>query len=122
MFRVVAVQVAAAALTVAACALVGGPAAATTSALTGLACVIPNGFFALHLALSRQARRASGMTAQGGAGLLTLLGGEMAKLFLTTVLLALVVRFSGAVNWPALVATLGAVTLTQPLALAFTRD
>jgi ATP synthase protein I len=124
MFQVVLVQFVAGLVVSAAAGVVGGAAAAWTGLLGTLACIIPNGLFALNLALLAQRRQARGGTPAAAAAApsaLPLLVGEFCKLLLTVGLLWLLVWGYRDVVWLALIATVGAVLLVQPLALAWPR-
>ncbi len=121
MFRVVLVQGVTTLIAAALAAAVAGTSAALSALAAGLACTVPNGLFALNLALLARRRQPRGNAPAAGAAMpsaLPLLMGEFFKLLLTVGLLALLVRGYGDVVWLALIATVGAVLLVQPLALA----
>jgi ATP synthase protein I len=123
MFQVVLVQFVAGLLVCAMAGVAGGTAAACTALLAALACVVPNGLFALNLALLAR-RRKPRDGAAAGTGMpsaLPLLAGEFCKLLLTLGLLSLLVWAYRDVVWLALIAAVGAVLLVQPLALAWPR-
>jgi ATP synthase protein I len=119
MIRVVLVQFAAGLVVTALAGGLGGAPAAFTALLGALACIVPNGLFALNLALLAHRRPAGGSAAAASA--LPLLLGEFCKLLLTVGLLWLLVWGYRDVVWLALIATVGAVLLAQPLALAWPR-
>jgi ATP synthase protein I len=83
MFRVVLLQGIAALLVVLVAGAVAGQAAALSALAGGLACVVPNGLFALRLAAA--ARRPQ------GTSVATFFVGEVLKVASTVALLALVV-------------------------------
>jgi ATP synthase protein I len=124
MIHVVLVQLLAGLVVSAVAGVAGGIPAAVTALLGALACAVPNGLFALNLALLAQRRRtADPANAAAGAvpSALPLLVGEVCKLLLTVGLLALLVWGYRDVVWLALIATVCAVLLVQPLALAWPR-
>jgi len=122
MFRIVLVQFAAGLVVSAVAGVVGGVPAAWTALLATLACIVPNGLFALNLALLARRRQTHGSTPQAAApSALPLLVGEFCKLFLTVGFLCLLVWGYRDVVWLALITTVGAVLLVQPLALAWPR-
>ena len=124
MIQVVLVQFVAGLVVSAVAGVVGGGTAALTALLAALACVIPNGLFALNLALLAQRRQARGHAAAVPTAMpsaLPLLVGEFCKLLLTMGLLSLLVWVYRDVVWLALIAAVGAVLLVQPLALAWPR-
>jgi len=124
MIHVVLVQFAAGLLVCAAAGVVGGMAAAVTALLGALACTVPNGLFAVNLMLLAQRRRQEETATPAARPLpsaLPLLVGEFCKLFLTVCLLALLVGAYKDVVWLALIASVCAVLLVQPLALAWPR-
>ena len=121
MFRIVAVQCIASLVVAASAAAIAGSQAAWTALLGGLACALPNGLFALHLTYLGRLRQQPGARA-GSAGVLTVLIGELSKLALTIGLLALLVLGFRGIVWPALIVSVGAVLLIQPLALAWRQD
>ncbi|MFN7887893.1 MAG: ATP synthase subunit I [Betaproteobacteria bacterium] len=82
MFRIVGLQIAATALVAVIAWAVGGGSAAVSALLGGAACFVPNGLFALRLAVA--SRR------PGGADVATFFVGEFVKLGSTVALLALV--------------------------------
>jgi ATP synthase protein I len=96
MFRLVLLQVLATALVSVLAAFVAGPAAALSAALGGMACFVPNGLFALRLALS--SRR------PGGPGAATFFVSELVKVGATVALLALVAWAYKDLVWLALIA------------------
>jgi ATP synthase protein I len=121
MFRVVRVQLAVALLVALAAAAFGGRYAALSALAAGLACALPNGLFALNLALLGRWRpgpgNSTGTTESPSA--LPILAGEVFKLVLTISLLALLAWGYRQVVWPALIVSVGAVLLVQPIALAW---
>ena len=124
MFRVVLVQFLASLLVAALAALWGAPSG-ITALLGGTACWLPNGLFALNLALlARMDRQRLQNTAPGSspapasASFMPILAGEFFKVLLMAALLALVVWGYRDVVWPALIASLSVVLLAQPIALA----
>lgn len=124
MIHVVLVQVAAGLLVSALAGVAGGLPAALTALLGALACIVPNALFALNLALLVQGRKNRGPSTVAAAAVpsaLPLLVGELCKLLLTVGLLALLVWSYTDVVWLALIATVCAVLLVQPLALAWPR-
>lgn len=125
MLRVVLLQFVASLLVAAIAAWAGGAAAAGSAVLGGMACWLPNGLFALNLALlARRAGNARASDPDAGnvsavsAALVPLLLGEFLKVLLTVALLALVVLSYKDLVWLALVASAGAALLVQPVALA----
>jgi ATP synthase protein I len=125
MFRVVLVQVIASLVVAVAAGAIAGRHAALTSLLGGLACSLPNGLFALNLALLGQMRQPQGSgkgSSVAPANALPILIGELCKLVLTIGLLALIVWGYKDVIWLALIVAVSAVLLVQPLALAWRRD
>lgn len=120
MFRIVLVQVVAS-LLAAALAAAAGTDAAVSALLGGLAVCLPNGLFALNLALAARLRGPVADDAAAGASALPLLLGEFTKVVLTAGLLAAVVWGYRGVVWPALIASIGAVLLAQTAALAWRR-
>ena len=121
MMHVVLVQFAAGLVVCAVAGVAGGLSAAVTALLGTLACTVPNGLFALNLALLSQARRSAHPAGAAAPSALPLLMGELGKLLLTVGLLALLVWAYKNVVWLALIATVCAVLLVQPLALAWPR-
>ena len=124
MIHVVLVQVAAGLLVSVLAGVAGGFAAALTALLGALACIVPNALFALNLALLVRGRRHRGTTTVAAAAVpsaLPLLVGEFCKLLLTVGLLALLAWSVRDVVWLALIASVCAVLLVQPLALAWPR-
>jgi len=121
MFRVVLVQVLATLFVAAIAATISGGRAALTALFGGLACAIPNGMFALNLALLGHLRKSSGEREGSAttASALAILVGELCKVALTIGLLALLVWGYKEVLWLALIISVGAVLLVQPLALAW---
>ncbi len=123
MFRIVAVQCIASLIVAAGAAAIAGSQAAWTALLGGLACALPNGLFALHLAYLGRLRQQTGARAgSGSASALTILIGEVSKVALIIGLLALLVLGFRGVVWPALIVSVGAVMLIQPLAMAWRQD
>jgi ATP synthase protein I len=105
-------------------AVIGGRYAAITALLTGLACVVPNGMFATHLILlnkwqtisTAQSSSAMASSAQARTFAILMLFGEFMKVILTVALLAAVFLGYRHAVWKALLITLGACLLVQPLA------
>ena len=98
--------------------------AAISALLGGLACTLPNGLFALHVALlarkgGHPGQGAAAQTAQNHAVVLLL--GEFFKVVLTAVFLALIVLGYRQAVWPALMASVCAVLMVQPVAYAWRR-
>jgi len=125
MFRVVLAQFITSLIVAVAAAAIAGGHAALTSLLGGLACSLPNGLFALNLALLGQRRRSHGAgerSAVASAGAIAILIGEICKVALMVGLLALVVWGYKDVVWPALITVVGAVLLVQPVVLAWRQD
>jgi len=123
MIQVVLVQFLAGLVVAAVAGALGGAAAAWTALLGALACAVPNGLFALNLALLAQRRRNGDGTAAAGTmpSALPVLVGEFCKLLLTVGLLGVLVWGYRDVVWLALIVAVGAVLLVQPLALAWPR-
>lgn len=96
MFRVVLLQGIAALLVALVAWAMGGEAAAWSALAGGLACVVPNGLFALRLAAA--ARRPQGTTVA------TFFVGEFLKVASTVALLALVVWAYRDLVWLAMIA------------------
>ena len=124
MFRVVLFQFASSLIVAVLWAALAGSRAAITALLGGLACTVPNGLFAFHLALLARKRQAEGggleNPASGSAApqALAILFGEFFKVALTVGLLAVLI-LGYRVVWPALLASVAAVLIVQPLALAW---
>lgn len=97
MFRVVLLQCVAALLATLVAWAMGGPAAAWSALAGGVACVLPNGLFALRLAAA--ARRPQGTSAA------TFFVGEFLKVTSTVALLALVVWAYRDLVWLAMIAS-----------------
>jgi len=122
MFRVVLLQFITSLLVAAVAGAVAGLHVALSALLGGLACSLPNGLFALNLALLgrlRQSQAGREGLARVSPGALGLLIGEFCKVLLMVGLLALIVRSYKDVVWPALIVGVGAVLLVQPVALAW---
>ncbi len=123
MFRIVAAQFLASLVVAAAAWAVGGPHAALSSLLGGLACTLPNGLFALNLARAAQPRAACAADnlraarARATAVAVALLLGELLKVVLTIALLVLIARTVQDLVWSALIAAVIAVLLVQGVAL-----
>jgi F0F1-type ATP synthase assembly protein I len=122
MFRVVFFQFVTTAIVAAVAAAVAGEHAALSALAGGLACTLPNGLFALHLALPirKPAPEGDGARAAASAAL-RLLVGEFLKVVLTAALLALVLLGYRQLVWPALMLSVCAVLIVQPVALALRR-
>jgi ATP synthase protein I len=75
-------------------AMVGGAQAASSAALGGLACVVPNALFAWRLSI--EMRRPGGATVQG------FFVGEFVKLAVTVLLLFVIASVDRDLNWLAL--------------------
>jgi len=108
MFRVILLQVVVTVCAALAAGLVVGVRGAVSAAAGGMACVVPNFLFALHLTLTSRRR---------GASPVNFLVGEFAKLILTVVLLFLLVRIYAGLHWPSMLT--GLVLATQAMFLAF---
>jgi F0F1-type ATP synthase assembly protein I len=132
MFRVVLFQFLTSLLVAAVAAATGGVAAAVSALLGGLACTVPNGLFALNLALLARRRGFHGEGVPAALGksaaqtaaqhhAVALLLGEFFKVALTAGLLAVVFLGYRQAVWPALMAAIGAVLLVQPVAYALRR-
>lgn len=96
MFRVVLLQGIAALLATLVAWALGGAAAAWSALAGGVACVLPNGLFAMRLAMA--ARRPQGTSAA------TFFVGEVVKVASTVALLALVVWAYRDLVWLAMIA------------------
>ncbi len=129
MFRVVRIQFVTALIVAALAGAIAGGHAALSALLGGLACVVPNGMFALHVALhaasfSRKRQGPGGESndsaggSAAGAPMLAILLGEFFKVLLTLALLALAAVSDPELVWPALIASICAVLLVQPAAFA----
>jgi F0F1-type ATP synthase assembly protein I len=123
MFRVVLFQFVTALVAAALLGAVAGAHAALFALLGGLACTVPNGMFALHLALLVRKRQFPGgghkSPAAASPATLTILLGEFFKVALTAGLLALIILGFRNVVWSALMISVGAVLMVQPLALSW---
>lgn len=121
MFRVVLAQFITSLVVAALAGAVAGEHAALTALLGALACSLPNGLFALNLALLGLMRQShSGQERSARVpGAMAILIGEFCKLLLTVGLLALIVWGYKDVVWPALIVAIGAVLLIQPITLAW---
>jgi ATP synthase protein I len=119
MLRVVLFQCVAMMVVAAAAAALAGGVAAVSAILGGLACILPNGLLALHLALLSRLPAKDRGSAVGRA--LGILAGEFLKVLLTIALLVLVGTSYRNLVWPALIAAISAVLLIQPAAYAFRR-
>jgi ATP synthase protein I len=97
MFRIVLLQCVAALLATLVAWALGGAAAAWSALAGGVACVVPNGLFALRLAAA--ARRPQGTSAA------TFFVGEFVKVASTVALLALVVWVYRDLVWLAMIAS-----------------
>lgn len=117
MLLVVLVQVCAALTVAALAAFLAGAPAAVSAALGGLACALPNGAFALHLVVLDRLQPPGSRPAL--RRMVLLLAGEFCKVFLTVALLALLAWLYKAVVWRALIVSVGAVLLVQPVVLAW---
>jgi ATP synthase protein I len=120
MFRVVAAQLLTSMVVSAGAWVIGGQRAALSSLLGGLACTLPNGLFALHLAwLGRlpQSRAIDTGPGRATAYALALLAGEFLKVLLTIGLLVLIARTVRDLVWLALIVGVSAVLLMQAAAL-----
>lgn len=95
MFRIVGLQILATAIVALAAWPLGGSAAAISASLGGAACFVPNGMFALRLALAN--RRPQGASAA------TFFVGEFVKVGSTVGLLALIAWVYKDVVWLALI-------------------
>lgn len=103
---------------------ISGHHAAVTALVTGMACTVPNGMFAAHLFLlnkwqtisTTQASFAAAQAQQAKTYAILMLFGEFMKVVLTIALLAAVMLGYHHLVWKALLLTLGACMLVQPLA------
>jgi ATP synthase protein I len=109
MFRIVILQILATAIVAAAAMLLGGANAALSAVVGGAACFVPNGLFALRLALS--AKRPQGASAA------TFFVGEFVKLGSTVALLALIAWAYKDVVWLAVVIAIIAALKSYLVAL-----
>mgnify|MGYP002352603061 CR=1 FL=1 len=89
--------------------LISGVHAAISALLGGAACLLPNGLFALRLALA--SRR------PGGANPMVFFVGEFVKLVATVLLLALIASTYKDLNWLAMLVSIIAVLNSYVLAL-----
>jgi ATP synthase protein I len=120
MFRVVAAQFLTSMVVSAGAWIIGGHRAAVSALLGGLACTLPNGLFALHLAwLGRVPQSRAGESGSGRATAyaLALLAGEFLKVLLTIGLLLLIARTVRDLVWLALIVGISAALLMQAAAL-----
>jgi ATP synthase protein I len=120
MFRVVAAQFLISIVVAGGAWLIGGHHAAVSSLLGGLACAVPNGFFALNLAWLghvQQSRAVDGGSRRARMYALALLAGEFVKVAVTIGLLVLVVLMYRDVVWLALIVSVIAVLMMQAAAL-----
>jgi ATP synthase protein I len=108
-FRVVGLQVVASGVVALLTWLVAGEAAGVSALLGGAACFVPNGLFALRLAMS--ARR------PGGAGMSTFFVGEFLKIGSTIALIALIAWVWKDVVWLAMIVAIIAALKSYMLAL-----
>jgi F0F1-type ATP synthase assembly protein I len=130
MFRVVLFQFVTSVIVAAAAATLAGFPAALTALLGGLACTLPNGMFALHLWLLSRKRQYPGIgptnsdagSAAASSYAIAILLGEFCKVALSAFLLALLLLGYRSVVWPALLISVGAVLIVQPVALAWRRN
>jgi ATP synthase protein I len=111
MFRVVGLQVLATAVVAFVAWLVAGTAAAVSALLGGAACFVPNGLFALRLAVS--ARR------PGGTDVVTFFVGEFLKIGSTIAAVALVAWVWQDVVWLAMIIAIIAALKSYLIALFF---
>jgi ATP synthase protein I len=95
MFRIVGLQILATAIVALAAWPLGGGAAAMSALLGGAACFVPNGMFALRLAVAGRGAR--------GANAATFFVGEFVKVGSTVGLLALIAWAYHDVVWLALI-------------------
>ncbi|MCA3217013.1 MAG: ATP synthase subunit I [Burkholderiales bacterium] len=109
MFRIVILQILATVIVAAAAMLLGGENAALSAVVGGAACFVPNGLFALRLALS--AKRPQ------GASVATFFVGEFVKLGSTVALLALIAWAYKDVVWLAMVIAIIAALKSYLVAL-----
>lgn len=112
MFRLVLLQAIATALVALIAWPLGGTAAAISALLGGLACVVPNGLFALRLTVAAQRPQ--------GTAAATFFVGEFVKVGSTVALLALVVWAYKDLVWLAMIAAV-IVTLKSYLIALFWR-
>lgn len=117
MLRAVLLQCLALMVVAAAAELIAGGHAAVSALLGGLSCVLPNGLFALHLALLARMRGTSRGDAGATATAAALLAGEFLNIALTIGILVLVAWAYKDLVWPALIVTLIAVKWMQAAAL-----
>ncbi len=113
MVKAVSLQAVMTLLVAALAGLLGGVNAASSAALGGLACVVPNGLFALRLAFA--ARR------PGGATMQSFFIGEFVKLAATVLILFMVARTYRDLNWLALIVGFIAVLKSYFLMFLFAR-
>jgi ATP synthase protein I len=111
MFGIVGLQIAATALVAVIALTISGVSAAISALLGGAVCFIPNGLFALRLAVA--SRR------PGGANLATFFVGEFVKLGSTVALLALAVWTYRDMVWLALIIALIVSLKSYLIALAW---
>jgi ATP synthase protein I len=110
-FRVVGLQVIATAVVALLAWLVAGAAAAVSALLGGAACFVPNGLFALRLAVS--ARR------PGGTDVATFFIGEFLKIGSTIAAIVLIAWVWQDVVWLALIVAIIAALKSYLIALFF---
>jgi ATP synthase protein I len=129
MFRVVLFQFVISLVVAGGAGALAGVPAALTALFGGLACALPNGVFALHVArLSRNRQFPGSGTESPAAGsssasahALVILAGEFLKVALTVGLLTSIVLGYKDVVWLALVVSVGAVLIVQPFVFAWRR-
>ena len=111
MFRVIGLQVIASVLVAVFAWLVAGGAAAVSALLGGAACFVPNGLFALRLAVA--AKR------PGGTNVATFFVGEFLKIGSTIALIALIAWVWKDVVWLAMIVAVIAALKSYLIALFF---
>ena len=109
MFRIVILQILATLIVASAAGLIGGADAAISALLGGAACFVPNGLFALRLAVSASRPQ--------GASAATFFVGEFVKLGSTIALLALIAWAYRDVVWLAVVVAIIAALKSYMVAL-----
>lgn len=111
MFRVIGLQVIASVVVAVFAWLVAGRDAAVSALLGGAACFVPNGLFALRLAVAAQR--------PGGTNVATFFVGEFLKIGSTIALLALIAWVWKDVVWLAMIVAVIAALKSYLIALFF---